>query len=257
MRGRNDRNERIVQQLTSQVSSMQSVMATMSTPPASGDPAAAVPVSRSITDDEEREYGSEFLDVVGRQARDAFNPEVAAIKKQMDSLQSRLNGVTGVVSADARTRMFTALDERIPAWRVTNDDPNFLSWLQLPDPYSGAIRQGLLNAAFERNDGSRVLAFFNGFLAEEAAVDPAPSVPDLAASDPLPAPKVPLADLAAPGRAKTPAGGTPPVEKPIISRAQIAQFYADVNSGKYRGRDAEKNENEQIIFSAQAEGRLR
>jgi len=97
-----------------------------------------------------------------------------------------------------------------------------------------------------------VLAFFNGFLAQEAALAPAPTV------DPAPAAdgKIPLSDLAAPGRAKTSAANAP-VEKPTFTTAQIAQFYADSARGKYRGREAEYNRTEAQIFEAQREGRVR
>ena len=78
-----------------------------------------------------------------------------------------------------------------------------------------------------------MLAFFNGFLAQEAALAPAiPGVPAPAADG-----KIPLDTLAAPGRAKT-AAANAPVEKPSFTTAQIAQFYADSSRGKYRGREA-------------------
>jgi len=98
------------------------------------------------------------------------------------------------------------------------------------------------------------LAFFRSFLSQEAALDPAVSAqPDTGATPD----KIPLADLAAPGRAKTAAASTTPVEKPFFTQAQIAQFYAASAAGKYRGREEEKNRIEQAIFAAQREGRIR
>jgi hypothetical protein len=49
------------------------------------------------------------------------------------------------------------------------EKPEFHDWLKLQDTFSDAIRHELLTAAYERNDIPRVLAFFNGFLAQEAA----------------------------------------------------------------------------------------
>ena len=69
--------------------------------------------------------------------------------------------------------------------------------------------------------------------------------------------KLSLESFAAPGRAKTSAASSAPVEKPLITRAQISQFYADSASGKYRGREAEKNQLEAMIFDAEREGRIR
>jgi hypothetical protein len=109
-----------------------------------------------------------------------------------------------------------------------------------------------------------VKAFFNGFLAEEAAVDPANSGQDNRDTPPSPngskqaaPPKVPLENMAAPGRAKTGAGNSSSSEKPIITRREVSEFYAEVAAGKYRGNEAEKERLERQIFEAQRDGRLR
>jgi len=135
-----------------------------------------------------------------------------------------------------------------------NTNPDFLGWLGLPDPFSGAIRHEMLKAAYAQADAPRVLAFFNGFLAEGAAVAPASVQPENQGSN---LQRIPLKDLAAPGRAKAAAAQDAPTEKPTITRQAVSAFYADVAAGKYRGNDAGKNKREAEIFSAQAEGRLR
>ena len=136
-----------------------------------------------------------------------------------------------------------------------------MQWLALPDTYSGAIRHNLLKAAWERNDTPRAAAFFQGFLAEEAAVDPAARppngsrVPDVALNGGQRSNgKVPLETFAAPGRAKSAA--ETPAEKPLISRSQISAFYAQCSAGKFRGNEAERVRLEKMIFDAQAEGRI-
>ena len=65
-----------------------------------------------------------------------------------------------------------------------------------------------------------------------------------------------LSQLAAPGRGRTAA--PPPADevRPIIPQAQITQFYRDIQTGKYRGRDAERERTEQAIFAALQEGRV-
>jgi hypothetical protein len=209
-----------------------------------------------ITDDEVKDYGEEFLGVVGKKAKEILNPEVAELRRQVATLTEKLEEVGGSVIQNAREKMFNALDAGCQRWQQINGDPAFIAWLQLPDTYSGAIRHTLLKAAFERNDAPRVLAFFNGFLAEEAAVDPAPVAATPVPAAPAPA-RVSLEELAAPGRAKSPAATPAPAEKPIITRDQIASFYTAVNAGKYRGKDAEKAAYEKMIFEAQAAGRIR
>jgi hypothetical protein len=124
----------------------------------------------------------------------------------------------------------------------------------------------LIANAFEAHDAPRVLRFFNGFLAEEAAA----GNPSGFGSEPPQAPAVPsngnggqrqsrvsLERLAAPGRARSGASATAPSsEKPLISTAQISRFYADVAANRYRGREAEKNSLEAMIFEAQRDGRI-
>jgi hypothetical protein len=119
----------------------------------------------------------------------------------------------------------------------------------------------MLKEAYAQGNANRVLAFFNGYLAQEAAVAPAQGGPDTSTAQPSAqnVQKVPLASLAAPGRAKAAAADSAPAgnEKPIISRAQIAAFYAEVAAGKYRTRPEDKAKTEAIIFSATRDGRVR
>jgi hypothetical protein len=38
------------------------------------------------------------------------------------------------------------VERAVPNWREINNHPRWLQWLNLPDPYSGDVRQDLLNA---------------------------------------------------------------------------------------------------------------
>lgn len=254
MKGRYDRASDQLRNLSEQVASLQNVIATMratSTAPSSDEAEAAI--ERLITPEEESDYGSEFLSVVGKKAKEEILPLIKKYEAKIAQLEGQLQGVGGKIAQDARQQMLNQLDERVPNWRDINRNETFLDWLQLPDLYSGAIRHELLKAAYERNDTPRVAAFFTGFLAEEAAV--APAMGETGRSD---APAKPsLQDFAAPGRAKSAAATSAPAEKPIFTRAQIAKFYADAAAGKFRGRDAERDRLEAQIFSAEREGRIR
>lgn len=251
MKGRYDRAESQIRQMSDQITSLQNLMATLQAAPASMSD--EMDAERLITPEEENDYGSDFLNVVGKKAKE----EVLRVSKKYESkiaeLEAKLQNVNGYVEQDARGRMEQTLEREVPNWRDINFNKDFLTWLKLPDPYSGVIRHELLKAAYTRNDTPRVLAFFNGFLAEEAAVDPAN-----AETGRSPAPAKPsLEQFAAPGRAKTAAASGAPAEKPIFTRAQIAKFYADSASGKYRGKEAEKDRIEAQIFDAEREGRIR
>jgi hypothetical protein len=252
MKGRNERNEQKARALSERVSGLEATLAALEAAP----PPAAAPTPL-VTATETSEYGAEFLDVVGRKAREIVSPEVAELRNTVAQLQQRLDSVGTAVVQDARSRMKAKLSEACPNWIQLNNDDRFLDWLALPDTYSGAIRHELLKSAYAANDTPRVLAFFNGFLADEAASNPRVLAPSPAPEPPPAAPqdRVSLESLAAPGRAKT-AAHTVPAEKPSFTRAQVLKFYADVARGVYRGRDDEKATIDKQISMAGREGRI-
>lgn len=259
MKGRYDRAEQQLRTMSDQIASLQNVIATMQVEqPAAQSAPAEMRAERLITPEEEADYGSEFLSVVGKRAKEELLPIVSQYEQKIAQLEAKLAGVGGYVQQDARQRMESTLREQVADIDNINRNPHFLAWLKLPDPYSGAIRHSLLKEAYDRNDAARVVAFFKGFLSEEAALDPAPSAgPDQTQMAAPPPGKVPLEAFAAPGRAKTAAAANAPAEKPIFTRAQIAKFYAESAAGKFRGREAEKDRTEQQIFEAEREGRIR
>jgi hypothetical protein len=262
MKGRYDKEvPRLKEQintLVTETNNLRSVMATLEVKaPADEQPPPRVTKSL-LTPEEVQDYGEEFFNVVEKKARELIEPIAEQYETRIKGLEQQIKGVGTQVVESAVARMEATLDHDVPDWRDVNthwEANGFKEWLQLPDPYSGAIRHQLLNAAYERCDTPRVAAFFKGFHAEVAATAPERDV-----SSPAPAitaaPKVPLTDLAAPGRAKT-AAQSVPAEKPIITRAQITQFYNDVVAGRYRGRETEQAQNDQAIFDAQREGRIR
>lgn len=251
MKGRFDRATQQLGAQAERISALERMLASIQAQPTQTT-ASELKAERLITPEEEADYGPEFLAVVGKKAQEALMPTIRKYEDEIAGLKAQLKGVGSYVAQDAQTRMTDTLDRDVPTWRDQNVNPEFLQWLALPDPYSGDIRHNMLKAAWERHDGPRVVAFFKGFLAEEAAYRPAGSEPPAA-----PAGKVSLESLAAPGRAKTAAATSAPAEKPVITTAQISQFYADVASGRYNGRDEEKARFEKSIFEAQREGRVR
>lgn len=246
-------------QSMSRITGLEATLATLTTAPAPPPTPAKTPAELRadslITQELRDTYGSEFFDAVARGAREALQPELEAKENEIKQLRTQLNGVSGHIAQDARQQMLNNLTSVVPNWEELNTDPDFLNWLRLSDPYSGAIRQSLLTQAFERNDSSRVLAFFKGFLAEGAAVAPiAPSPPS------APAVRPSLETFAAPGRGKatsTPATGSGSRANQTITRSEIASFYADVRANKYASNTAEKDRIEREIWAAQAEGRIK
>lgn len=257
MKGRYDRAQEQIRGLSDQAKSLQSLLAVN---PAPAMPAATDPQPRPslITDQERTDWGGEFLDVVSKQAKEVVSTEITSLRNTVAQLEAKLTGVNTHVTMDARQKLESALTDKIPNWNEINHSDEFKAWLALPDPYSGDIRHTILTRVYERNQIPQTLAFFQGFLAEEAALGPAPTALQPGQNTVDNTGKIPLESFAAPGRAKTAATQNPgPTEKPIITRPEIAAFYARSNAGFYRGNDAEKNRIEVEIFAAQAEGRIR
>lgn len=214
---------------------------------------AADPADRKnlITPEERESYGDELLTVAAKAAREQIDPELAQLRREVQQLKNNIGQVGANQQIDAQARMYQDMDVSLPEWRGQNADPAFLSWLGLPDPYSGVIRNQLLARAFQANDAKRVIAFFSGFRQEQATVDPAGSQTHTETG------RVPLETFAAPGRAKS-AAAPAPAEKASFTTAEIHQFYEDVRAGKYRNNEAARATMERSIFEAQSrEGGIR
>jgi hypothetical protein len=221
--------------------------------PAGGREIAPVtPAPKLLTPEDESNYGPELIDFATRAAKQAIAPELEAIKQENQQLKK-------TVTQSAQNRALATLGEAIPNWRAINHSAEFKTWLRSRDVYSSRVRHELLNEAHAAANAPRMIAFFKGFLAEAQAtgqIDPQTPL-----EQPQPVPRqaaIPLERLAAPGKAKPAAGNSSvPADKPVITRAQISKFYANVRAGHYVGRDAEKAADEAIIFAAQADGRVR
>lgn len=258
MKGRNDRNEQQLGELGRELASIREELNRVRAAPAQVQQPTPDLTFGKITDKDREDFGADFIDVAKRAAAEAFMPEIERLKKQVTELGGTVENVARTTHDTQTLTMNERLDRDLPTWREINRDPKFLAWVGLRDPYSGAIRMEMMRAAHAKGDAQRVLNFFKGFLSDEATTAPAPApTSDLLKQE---QPKVPLESLAAPGRAKASAS-TPPVsdpdEKEIITRAQVTEFYRLLNSGHYRGREAEAKGLEERIFAANRDGRIR
>lgn len=214
------------------------------------------PTPKLVTDRDRETYGDELLDTVQRAALEAVQPKLTALEQENQNLKR-------TVAQTRQGDLYRTLDQQVPNWRAINKSDRFKAWLSLTDLLSGSVRGRLLDAAFKAADAPRVVAFFQGFVNDEAATGSTEFAPRADAQPPAPAPAprqpaLALEALAAPGRAKPAAADTgKPADKPVFTRAQIRQFYDDVRRMVYAGRDQEKAALEAAIFAAQREGRVR
>lgn len=223
-----------------------------------------------VTAKEIEDYGADLIDVIKRAAVESVMPLLKPLATNLGQVQHRIETTESEASKQFLTRMHGSMDAQVPGWQDINKDEKFIAWTKRPDVYSGLNRQEMLQKAWYAGDSNRVAAFFQGFLAEEAATDPASfqarqqawqsagghaPQPGPASPAPAPAPRVTLESLAAPGRAR--AATTPvPAGKPVWTAEGISAFYQDVARGVFRGRDAERAATEADLMAAQREGRI-
>jgi len=206
-----------------------------------------------ISPDEMSDYGEDFISMVQRIAQHTVDGRIEPLAQEVGRTQRQ-------VGVQENRTMHQRMAELYPEWEQMNGDERFIAWTQLPDPYSGAIRGSLMQEAWNSGDARRVLAFFQGFLAEEAALNPqgqgrqlvAPLAPPNGA--PAPAPPLTLTQLAAPGGARS--AQQQPAEKPVYSTEDITRFYTEVAAGRWRHREQERAAIDQDIMRAQHEGRI-
>lgn len=255
MKGRYDALNNDNRVLRDRLSQLEQTIAGLATQPRKPEGEMRFERERLVTPEEEADYGQDLLAVVGKKAKEELSPEIRAMQAKIEELQGQLAGVGQNMVMSARQKMMDTLTQDLPNWNEINHSSEFKEWLALPDDFTGAIRHHLLKAAWERNDTPRVAAFFRGFL-KEAAPGPGTQEGAPAGGTPGSGSKPDLAKFAAPGRAKT-AGADAPAEKPIFTRSEIAQFYAEIAAGKWNGRDEAKNKREAQIFAATREGRIK
>ncbi len=205
-----------------------------------------------ITPEDEQAYGADLIDLTRRAARETVGPEIQQLREENRRLQK--SQITR-----AQSELKQRLAAEMPNWQEVNQSPDFINWLRLPNVYTGQVRKQMLNAAYEAADAPKVIAFFKDYLREGDATGQRVQT---TAPEQLQVPRqaaMSLDTLAAPGRAKPATGNASPslADKPVITHAQIKEFYANVRRGYYDGRENDKAQHEAMIFSAQREGRVR
>jgi hypothetical protein len=204
-----------------------------------------------ITDEERAEYGPEFFDMLERYT--------APLRAELQDARQQLDGVKTTTVQSAREKMHEALDKDVSNWRDINVDDEFKVWLLALDEASGQPRQNLLVEAYQRNEAARVAYFFRKFLSEvRGEVPQSPKGSDTRSQGRAAAPEGQgLERFAGTGKGRTtgaPEGGG---DKPTFTTSEIAKFYADKRTGKFRGKEAEADRIEREIFAAQGDNRIR
>jgi hypothetical protein len=208
-------------------------------------------------------YGADLIDVMHQVANHTAKQVRADLLREIGPALSSV-ATSAVVSRQDAAKQFvdTQLQPFARSFDSVDTDPQFVEWLKLTDPMTGATRNQLFMDAWQKADAGRLTFMMKSYLSEVAplaasAPTPAPVVP---AAPPAPAPRqvVPLENLAAPGRGPT---SSPPAapqsdDTGTITRHEIRTFYTRKQRGDFKGRDQEVADTEAMIAKASAEGRV-
>jgi hypothetical protein len=213
-----------------------------------------------VTAEDESEYG-DTLEMVRRAARE--EAENLAAKREETLLQrmAELEGQVGYVrntvvptvehmtraqQDQLRAEFWSTIDTQVPNWREVNDNQKFKDWLTTVDPLLGAKKQDFLRQAQEQLDASRVVGFFKEWERIQAGGQrPAPKNANQAV----------LEQMVDPGVSKGSGTIVQPTPK-SWTRAEITNFYKDVQLGQYTDKPDQRKKIEADIFLAQREGRI-
>lgn len=265
--------------LRAQVQGLERVIATMSSEPRPAATPTPAPAATTVVipDKDKEEFGEDLIAAARRWARAEVSEEIRGLRSDLDAIKGDVSKTASAqhdtVVMTGRQSVMAALD-RDPElgaaapngaratdgatnqWRVINDNPQFITWLQQDDPFSGQNRLRLLREAFDAGNAPRMKTIFKAFMTEHTVTQSAP--PPQPTHTPAPGTDGPtLESLAAPGRAS----GSPPVGAPTDKRVwthpDITAFYRDVQRGKYAQDPVARQRIENDIFAAQSEGRIR
>lgn len=208
-----------------------------------------------LTDQEIADAGPELVTIIRKAARAEFEDEIENVRNENRQLKEQF----GAVETDTRKQAYGQFLNRLNTnpqkidWKKVQTEPEFGVFMEQPDRYTGTRRQDLLDIAVRDLDDSRVMAFYEDYLAERAGSAQTPQTGR-------------RGNGAAPVRLDTlvnpsPRAGTTPSASTqkgrMWSSKDIHDFYVAKRApGQSPERRAELAGLEEDLFKAQVEGRV-
>ena len=234
---------------------LETLLSSVQTPPVQ---APTPPTSVQVPEQDVTEFGADLVAAARRWARAEVDNDLNLLRQRMATLEGSTQQIKALTSQD---RLMASLDGDPligPTWRTTNQDPDFLTWLQEIDPFTGHIRKNLLTDAYNAGDAARTAAFFQRYKTEQTAISPAALLaPSTTRPDTSAEARPTLESMAAPGRGGSEVRPGAPPAAATYSRADIATFYREVSDGKWRDREDQRLRREADIIAASTQGRIR
>jgi hypothetical protein len=236
-------------ELTNRVQQLEQLIGSLSQKPAQQQE----PAQKLITDQDIEDYG-DSIDVMRRvfreetSSKDAELAELRQLVRQMQgTVVPQVHQLSQNYAVSNEQRFWADLQTTVPDWQDINADKGFQSWLLEVDPLTGIARQTYLDDAQRQLDARRVANFFTAWKGTSGVPEARTERETQAASE--------LERQVAPGKGRS-GGNKPQGEARTYSSEDIKKFFSDVQRGKYRGKEAERDRIERDIFAAQREGRI-
>lgn len=236
-------------ELTNRIQQLEQLIASMNATPAQQQ----APVEKLITEQDMEDYGDsiEVMRRVFREEMSSKDTEINELKRLVRQMQGtvvpQVHQLSQNYAVSNEQRFWADLQTAVPDWQDINGSQEFQAWLLEVDPLTGIPRQTYLDDAQRNMDARRVANFFTawkGMTGSSNARTPTAAQP---ASE--------LERQVAPGKGRS-GGAKPQGEAKTYTSEDIKKFFSDVQKGKYRGKEAERDRIERDIFAAQREGRI-
>lgn len=255
--------------MRAELEGLRNVIATMQSRPAPVAQPKPEPTTVVVDDKDVEEFGADLIAKSRKWARAELADLYADVETIKASLGQVQQNAQQVVQQSAAQSVMAHMDNdahwgtkvigpdggQVERWRVVNEDPIFLGWLQKPDTFSGQHRLALLRDAFSTGNSQRMKAFFDTFVREQTVTQTSPaSQPGHTSQETA---KPTLESFAMPGRQSGSPQAGASNEKRVWSQQDITAFYRDINAKRFDGREAEKTRLEADLFAAMREGRIR
>lgn len=253
-----DMNRELRQRINNMETTVASIKATSTAP-------AKEPAKPLVSAEEIETFGPDLHDFIQRTATEIAKEMVSKgtqpLADKVTKVEQNTSQVSQTMAQSKQQELLRVLGEQVPNWTKQNEDPEFLNWLDQTDPYAGSKRGDLLRQAFQGNDTNRVVAFFKGYLNENAAVtteqsSDTPTEEKTTSKEP----QTKIENLVAPGAANAPTASAPnEAGKRTWTQKDVAQLYAQKNEYVKKGKKVpeELDKLERDLFKAQKEGRIK
>ncbi len=236
-------------ELSNRVQQLEQLIASMNAAPA---PQQA-PAQSLITEQDVEDYGDsiEVMRKVFREEMSSKDAEINDLKRLVRQMQGtvipQVHQLSQSHAVSNEQRFWADLQTAVPDWQDINGSQEFQAWLLEVDPLTGIPRQTYLDDAQRNMDARRVANFFTAWKGTTGGQDARIQRESQPASE--------LERQVAPGKGRS-GGAKPQGEAKTYTSEDIKKFFSDVQKGKYKGREAERDRIERDIFAAQREGRI-